>query len=204
MYPYVKRLSDACLSAALLLVLSPLLVLIAAAVWATLGTPVIYRQVRIGKGGRPFTLWKFRTMRDDDPGSAPTADAVRLTRLGGVLRAMSLDELPQLVNVVAGDMALVGPRPLLPEYLVRYSPRQARRHEVRPGITGLSQVRGRNALSWPRRLALDVWYVDNAGPRLDAFILWRTFATLVRRDGIAAPGHATMPPFLGRHEVGRS
>jgi len=204
MRPYlrVKRLTDVLFAATLLVALSPLLLILALAIRIALGPPVIYRQTRVGKGGRLFALLKFRTMRDEyDGNGTPKPDELRLTRLGRSLRAASLDELPQLVNVMRGDMALVGPRPLLPEYLARYSPRQARRHEVRPGITGLSQVRGRNALRWSKRLALDVWYVDHLSARVDAYIMWRTLVSLVRRDGIAAPGHATMPPFLGRPEA---
>ena len=134
------------------------------------------------------------------PGRPGDSDEARLTRLGAFLRAASLDELPQLWNVLGGDMSLVGPRPLLMEYLERYSPEQARRHEVLPGITGLAQVRGRNALSWEEKFALDVWYVDHASLRLDLYILWRTLVAVVRRSGVSAPDHATMPVFLGSRQ----
>jgi sugar transferase EpsL len=186
-----KRLMDVGGAAALAVVASPLLALAAVAVAATMGWPVLYRQRRAGLGGRPFTLLKLRTMRP--PGVPGEPDAARLTPLGRLLRATSVDELPQLWNVLRGDMSLVGPRPLLPEYLMRYTPRQARRHEVRPGLTGLAQVAGRNAVPWPRRLALDVWYVEHHCLALDLHILLRTIRCVVAGRGIAAPGHATMP-----------
>jgi lipopolysaccharide/colanic/teichoic acid biosynthesis glycosyltransferase len=163
---------------------------IAAAVAATMGRPVLFRQRRPGLDGRPFTLYKFRTMR-----SGPGDDADRLTPLGRLLRTTSLDELPELWNVLRGDMSLVGPRPLLPEYLDRYSPRQARRHEVRPGLTGLAQVSGRNAVAWDDRLELDVRYVETWSIGGDLRILARTVAFVVRGDGITAADHATMPGF---------
>ncbi|MBY0277517.1 sugar transferase, partial [Candidatus Binatia bacterium] len=156
------------------------------------GGPVLFRQRRPGRGGAPFTLVKFRTMR---AGDAP--DAERLTRVGRIVRALSLDELPQLWNVVRGDMSLVGPRPLLPQYLERYTPRQMRRHEVPPGITGLAQVAGRNALTWEERFELDVWYVEHRSLALDARIVLRTIAAVLGRRGVSADGHATMPEFLG-------
>jgi lipopolysaccharide/colanic/teichoic acid biosynthesis glycosyltransferase len=178
-----------------------LIVAVAMAVRRTLGRPVLFRQVRIGLEGRPFTLLKFRTMREaTDAAGTPLSDAARLTGFGRWLRATSLDELPSLWNVVRGDMALVGPRPLLPEYLPLYSPRQARRHEVLPGITGWAQVNGRNALTWEERLEMDVWYVDHRSVGLDLRILLRTIGAVARRDGIAQPGHATMEPFKGAHE----
>ena len=188
----LKRCGDVAGALVLLAVASPLLALAAAAVRITMGSPVTFRQTRTGLHGRLFTLVKLRTMRDGDG-----ADDARLTAVGRVLRATSLDELPQLWNVLRGDMALVGPRPLLPRYLDRYTPEQARRHEVPPGITGLTQVSGRNGLSWDEKFALDVWYVDHRSLRLDVWILWRTLAAVVRRDGVAADGHATMPEFLG-------
>lgn len=191
-----KRLVDVVGAATLLVATSPLFVLAATAVLAAMGRPVFFRQTRTGIGGRLFTLWKLRTMRAAAPGEAGD-DAARLTAVGAFLRATSLDELPQLWNVLRGDMSLVGPRPLLPQYLERYTPEQARRHEVPPGLTGLTQVSGRNGLSWEEKFARDVWYVDHWSLRLDAWILWRTLATLGRRDGIAAAGHATMPEFLG-------
>jgi lipopolysaccharide/colanic/teichoic acid biosynthesis glycosyltransferase len=165
---------------------------IAAAVAAVMGRPVLFRQERPGLGGEVFTLYKFRTMR-----SGPGDDADRLTPLGRTLRATSLDELPELWNVLRGDMSLVGPRPLLVEYLDRYSPRQARRHEVRPGLTGLAQVSGRNALSWDERLELDVRYVETWTLGGDLRILARTALSVLRRDGISAEDHATMPHFPG-------
>lgn len=190
-----KRLLDLVGAAALLVATSPLLALAALLVRATMGSPVLFRQTRLGTNGRPFMLLKLRTMLP--AGGAGEDDRTRLTPLGRWLRATSLDELPQLWNVLRGDMALVGPRPLLPQYLERYTPEQARRHTVPPGITGLTQVSGRNALSWEEKFALDVWYVDHWSLALDLCVLWRTLVTVVRRDGIAADGHATMPEFLG-------
>ena len=194
----VKRLADVTASAVGLLVLSPVLGALALLVRQRLGSPVLFRQVRPGLGGRPFEMVKFRTMTDargSDGALLPDAD--RLTPFGRFLRASSLDELPELWNVLRGDMSLVGPRPLLVRYLDRYTPEQARRHEVRPGITGLAQVSGRNALSWDEKFALDVWYVDHASLRLDLTILARTLLKVVRRDGISADAHATMPEFTG-------
>jgi lipopolysaccharide/colanic/teichoic acid biosynthesis glycosyltransferase len=192
----VKRAFDLGLAGLALILLAPILLLVGLAVWATMGLPILFRHRRLGLDARPFTLLKLRTMRPGLPGEP---DAARLTRLGRRLRALSLDELPQLWNVLRGDMSLVGPRPLLPEYLERYTTEQARRHEVLPGITGLAQVSGRNALSWDERFALDVWYVDHRSLRLDLEILWRTAVSVIRRDGVSAPGHATMPEFLGSH-----
>lgn len=195
----LKRGLDATLAAALLLALSPLLLGIAALVRLSLGSPVLFRQKRPGRGGRPFTMLKFRTMRDAvDAEGRPLPDAERLAPLGRWLRATSVDELPELLNVLRGDMSLVGPRPLLMEYLPLYTPHQARRHEVRPGITGWSQVNGRNALSWRDRFELDVWYVDNKSIALDLKILLRTASQVVRRQGISHPGEATMHRFDGR------
>jgi len=193
-YAVGKRLIDAAVAGVLLVLTAPLLVVVAAAVAVTMGRPVFFRQVRPGRGGVPFRLVKFRTMRVVE-GAGPETDAARLTRTGRWLRATSLDELPTLWNVLRGDMSLVGPRPLLLEYLDRYTPRQARRHEVRPGITGLAQVNGRNAVSWEERLRLDVDYVDQVSLRLDLAILARTVRTVLRREGISAEGHASMPVF---------
>ena len=190
-----KRCLDVGGAAVLLAVASPVLAVAALAVAATMGPPILFRHDRAGRSGRTFVLLKLRSMRPADP--TGSADAARLTRLGRYLRATSIDELPQLWNVLRGDMSLVGPRPLLPAYLERYTPEQARRHEVRPGITGLAQVSGRNTLSWRERLALDVWYVDHVSLALDLRILARTVACVACRRGIAAPGHATMPEFLG-------
>jgi lipopolysaccharide/colanic/teichoic acid biosynthesis glycosyltransferase len=197
-----KRLTDIALSAGGLVVLAPVLAVVAVAVAVALGRPVFFRQVRPGLHGRPFRLIKFRTMLDSvGPDGNPLDDSERLTRFGRFLRASSLDELPELWNVLTGDMSLVGPRPLLMRYLPLYSPEQARRHEVRPGLTGWSQVNGRNALSWPDKLALDVWYVDNRSFRLDLRILLMTVAKVVSRSGIAAEGSETMPEFRGNGEA---
>lgn len=198
----LKRPTDILLSAIGLAVLAPVLAAVAVAVAVALGRPVFFRQVRPGLHGEPFRLIKFRTMLDSvDADGQPLDDARRLTRFGRFLRASSLDELPELWNVLTGDMSLVGPRPLLMRYLPRYSPEQARRHDVRPGLTGWSQVNGRNALSWPDKLALDVWYVDNRSFRLDLRILLMTVAKVVSRSGIAAEGSETMPEFLGNEEA---
>jgi sugar transferase EpsL len=188
-----KRLFDVIATSVALLTLSPLLLLIAVTVAAKLGRPVLFRQQRPGLGGRPFELIKFRTMTDaTDARGRVLPDAERLTPFGRWLRSTSLDELPELWN-----MSLVGPRPLLMAYLPRYSTRQARRHEVRPGLTGWAQVNGRNALSWEERFELDVWYVDNQSLSLDLKILWKTVAQVLRRADVSAEGHATMPEFLG-------
>ena len=186
------------MSAVALVLFSPLLLVIAVAVRVTMGSPVLFRHQRPGRHGQLFTLVKFRTMRDAvDRDGRPLPDEARLTQLGAFLRSTSLDELPELWNVLRGDMSLVGPRPLLVSYLERYSPEQARRHEVRPGVTGLAQVSGRNATTWQQRLELDVWYVDHRTLALDLRILWRTVTAVVRREGISAEGHATMPEFTG-------
>jgi lipopolysaccharide/colanic/teichoic acid biosynthesis glycosyltransferase len=193
-----KRLIDLSVSTLALIGLAPVLAVLALRVRRKLGTPVLFRQERPGLHGRPFTLLKFRTMTDargSDGRLLP--DAERLTPFGRSLRASSLDELPELFNVLRGEMSLVGPRPLLIRYLDRYSTRQARRHEVRPGITGWAQVGGRNALGWDERLERDVWYVDHLGPALDFEILARTVVQVFRRVGISAEGHATMPEFQG-------
>jgi len=190
----VKRVVDVAGSLVVLVLAAVPLALAALAVLVAMGRPVLFRQVRAGYRGRPFTLWKLRTMR---PARGAEPDAARLTRLGRGLRAASLDELPQLWNVLRGDMSLVGPRPLPLAYLPRYSAAQARRHEVLPGITGLAQVTGRNTLDWETRLALDVRYVDERGLALDCRILWRTVLTVVRPRDVSAPGHATMPEFQG-------
>ncbi len=194
----LKRAIDLVGAGVGLVVTAPFLAGVALAVRKDLGTPVIFKQERAGKDGALFTLWKFRTMRDAvDAKGRPLPDGERLTALGKLLRASSLDELPQLINVLRGEMSLVGPRPLLPRYLPRYSPEQARRHEVKPGITGWAQVRGRNALSWNEKLALDVWYVAHQSLALDAKILWETFAKVLKRSGISAAGEATMSEFWG-------
>jgi sugar transferase EpsL len=193
---YLKRVFDIVVSAVALTVLAPLMGLIALAVWRTMGRPVLFRQARPGLHGKPFVMYKFRTMRDlRDAEGKLLPDEARLTPFGRWLRATSLDELPELVNVLRGEMSLVGPRPLLMEYLDRYTPEQARRHEVKPGITGWAQIHGRNNLSWDERFKLDVWYVDNWSLWLDVKILWRTLWMVLRREGISAQGHATMPRF---------
>lgn len=191
-----KRWFDAGVALVLLVVLSPVLLLTGVLVALFLGRPVLFCQQRPGRGAAPFTMVKFRTMRDakaSDGSLLP--DAERLTRLGRFLRAASLDELPELWNVLKGEMSLVGPRPLLMDYLRHYTPEQARRHEVRPGITGWAQVHGRNTAAWEDRLRLDVWYVEHWSFWLDVRILLRTAWTVVRREGISATGHATMPRF---------
>ena len=194
----LKRVLDVLGASAALVVLSPLLAVVAVLVRARMGPPVLFRQLRPGREGRPFEVTKFRTMTDQrGPDGALLPDAQRLTALGRFLRRTSIDELPELVNVVRGDMSLVGPRPLLMEYLPRYSPEQARRHEVRPGVTGWTQVNGRNALTWEEKFALDVWYVDHRSTRLDLEILGRTVSQVLGGQGVSAPGHATMEPFRG-------
>ena len=194
----MKRLFDLLASAIGLLILAVPLALLAWQVRRKLGSPVLFTQVRPGLHGKPFRMVKFRTMTDArDASGALLPDAQRLTPFGRFLRASSLDELPELWNVLRGEMSLVGPRPLLMEYLPLYSPEQARRHEVRPGITGWAQVNGRNAISWTDKFALDVWYVDHRSIWLDVRILWLTVRKVLVRDGISAPGDATMPKFDG-------
>jgi lipopolysaccharide/colanic/teichoic acid biosynthesis glycosyltransferase len=195
----LKRAFDVTVAAIGLLVCAPLLLLISVGVRIMLGRPVLFRQVRPGFQGQPFTMMKFRTMTQDPHGGVPLSDAQRLTPFGRFLRRTSLDELPELVNVIRGEMSLVGPRPLLMEYLSRYSTRQARRHEVRPGITGLAQISGRNTLSWEERLELDVQYVDDHSFVGDVMILCRTLAKVIRADDVSQPGHATAEPFRGNH-----
>jgi sugar transferase EpsL len=193
-----KRAFDVVAAAAALLAASPVLAATAAVVRVRLGKPVLFRHVRPGRDGLPFTMLKFRTMSDArDATGALLPDADRLTPLGRFLRASSIDELPELVNVLRGEMSIVGPRPLLTEYLDRYTPEQMRRHDVRPGVTGLVQVSGRNALSWDDKFALDVWYVDHRTFLLDLRIIARTVAVVLRPQGVSRPGHATMPNFQG-------
>ena len=189
----MKRLFDILVAGAALILLSPLILAVAILVAAKLGRPVLFRQQRPGLHGRPFMLVKFRTMLSADG----RPDGERLTTFGRRLRSTSLDELPELWNVLKGDMSLVGPRPLLMQYLPRYSPDQARRHDVRPGLTGWSQVNGRNAISWDQKLALDTWYVDNRSFALDLRILLMTVASVFARHGISAEGSDTMPEFMG-------
>jgi lipopolysaccharide/colanic/teichoic acid biosynthesis glycosyltransferase len=194
----VKRLADYSVAASALLLASPLIAATAVAVRVSMGRPVLFKQRRPGRDGRPFDILKFRTMRAaSDAAGNPLPDEERMTRVGAFLRSTSLDELPQLVNVLRGDLSLVGPRPLLMRYLDRYSPEQARRHDVLPGITGWCQVNGRNDPPWIEKLALDVWYVDNWSLCLDARILLLTVGRVLKRSGVAREGHATTPEFMG-------
>ncbi len=197
----LKRLMDLAIAGLALIILAPVLALVAWQVRSRLGSPVLFRQIRPGLHGKPFEMVKFRTMRDAlDWQGRPLPDAERLTPLGNFLRATSLDELPELWNVFKGEMSLVGPRPLLMEYLHLYSPDQRRRHDVRPGVTGWAQVNGRNALSWEDKFALDVWYVDHRSLWLDFKILAMTVGKVLVRDGIGHAGEATMPKFTGPGE----
>jgi lipopolysaccharide/colanic/teichoic acid biosynthesis glycosyltransferase len=194
----LKRCVDVAGAASGLVALAPVMGAVALGIRATMGGPVLFRQVRPGRHGRPFELVKFRTMREArGPDGEPLPDAERLTRFGTFVRRASLDELPQLWNVLCGEMSLVGPRPLLMEYLPLYSPEQARRHEVQPGITGWAQINGRNALSWEEKLRLDVEYVDRQSLWLDVQILARTVFKVLRREGISQQGQATMEKFKG-------
>ncbi|HUL90772.1 MAG TPA: sugar transferase [Burkholderiales bacterium] len=194
----IKRFVDFAVACAGLIVLSPVILAVSALVLVCSGRPILFAQIRPGRLGHLFVLYKFRTMSGaTDAQGKLLPDAERFTGLGRFLRHSSLDELPQLWNVLRGDMSLVGPRPLLVEYLPLYSPEQARRHEVRPGITGWAQVNGRNAQTWEERLRLDVWYVDHRSLWLDLQILWLTLLGVLHSEGINQPGHATMPRFTG-------
>ncbi|MEA5669842.1 sugar transferase [Pseudomonas sp. MH2] len=194
----MKRLFDIFSSAMGLLLLSPVMLFVAWQVKRKLGAPVLFRQVRPGVNGKPFGMIKFRTMRDAvDANGVVLPDAERMTPFGAFLRSSSLDELPELWNVLKGDMSIVGPRPLLMEYLPLYSPEQYRRHAVRPGVTGWAQINGRNALGWEEKFKLDTWYVDNRSFWLDLKIIFMTVLKVVRRDGISAAGEATMSKFTG-------
>ena len=194
----MKRFIDIVGATAGLIFFSPILAIAALLILLRMGAPILFRQIRPGLQGRPFQMVKFRTMLDaTDRNGNPLPDAERLTGLGKYLRSTSIDELPGLWNVLKGEMSLVGPRPLLMEYLPLYSPEQSRRHQVRPGVTGWAQINGRNALSWDDKFALDVWYVDNQSLGLDAKILWLTMRKVVKRDGISADGEATMSRFTG-------
>ena len=196
--PRGKRVIDVAISFLLVSLLFPLLAVLAVSVRLSLGSPIFFRQQRPGRHGKRFELIKFRSMRNlGDQRNLDDTDAGRLTSFGRFLRSTSLDELPELVNVLKGDMSLVGPRPLLEEYLSLYTPEQLRRHEVRPGITGWAQVNGRNAVNWPERFALDLWYVDNVSLALDLKILGKTASTVFRRHGVSEDGGATMSPFMG-------
>jgi lipopolysaccharide/colanic/teichoic acid biosynthesis glycosyltransferase len=199
---FVKQGLDRAIAVTALVAAAPVLGATALAIRATMGTPVLFRQARPGLRGREIAVVKFRTMRDAfDASGKPLPDDQRLTRLGEFLRATSLDELPQLWNVLRGELSLVGPRPLLRQYLGRYSAEQARRHDVIPGITGWAQVNVRNAASWPDKLAHDVWYVDNWSLLLDARILALTIVRVLQRRGVSQPGHVTMPEFMGETSV---
>ena len=196
--PPRKRLFDLALTVPGMILISPLLVIVAALCWLLQGRPILFRQLRPGHRAMPFTLYKFRTMAGgstQEPDSVSDAD--RLTPFGSFLRSFSLDELPELINVLRGEMSLVGPRPLLMQYLERYTPEQARRHEVLPGITGWTQVNGRNAISWEQKFRLDVWYVDHWSLGLDLRILLLTIWKVLRREGISQPGQATAEEFKG-------
>jgi lipopolysaccharide/colanic/teichoic acid biosynthesis glycosyltransferase len=196
--PAAKRIFDLLLAALGLVILSPILLLAAVLVRIYHGSPVIFTQKRPGFKGTPFHIYKFRTMTDArDKSGKPLPDSERLTRLGRFLRASSLDELPELFNVLRGEMSIVGPRPLLMQYLERYTPEQARRHDVLPGITGWAQVNGRNALTWEDKFRLDVWYVDHWSLWLDMKIILLTVWKVLKREGISQPGHATAEEFLG-------
>jgi len=196
MKPILKRTIDIVGSCAGLLVLASVIVLISMAIRLNMGRPILFRQTRPGLRGEPFDVLKFRTMLDAvDAEGRPLPDGARLTKLGRFLRSTSFDELPELWNVLKGEMSLVGPRPLLMRYLDRYTPEQMRRHEVRPGLTGWAQVNGRNAISWPEKFVLDVWYVDNHSIALDMKIILLTILKVLRRDGISAAGEATVSEF---------
>ena len=202
---FMKRVIDVAVSLSALFVLLPLMIGISILVRWQLGGPVLFRQQRAGLHGAPFSLVKFRTMFDEyDTNGENLNDAERLTRFGRMLRATSLDELPELWNVLRGDISLVGPRPLLMEYLPLYSTEQMRRHDVLSGVTGWAQVNGRNSLSWEDRFALDIWYVDNHSFWLDTKIMFLTIRQVFRRDGISAAGEATMPRFTGSKATGES
>lgn len=199
--PVRKRLFDLLLTVPGFILIVPVLGIVALVVRAALGRPILFRQERGGYGGTVFYIYKFRTMREAfDAHGNPLPDEKRLTTVGKFLRSTSLDELPELVNVLTGEMSLVGPRPLMAHYLERYSPEQMRRHEALPGITGWAQINGRNALTWAERFQLDVWYVDHWSLRLDIKILALTLLKVIRRDGISEPGQATMTEFMGNEE----
>jgi sugar transferase EpsL len=194
----LKRAFDVTLAVFLLIFLAPVFLLLYGVCWRTFGCPVFFRQLRPGQNGKAFCLIKFRTMTNKmDAGGKLLPDEQRLTRFGKFLRSSSLDELPELLNIVRGEMSFVGPRPLLMEYLPRYSNEQARRHEVKPGLTGWAQINGRNAIPWNEKFKLDVWYVDNLSVTLDVKIIWRTFWKIVQREGISHNDSETMPVFRG-------
>jgi len=193
-----KCLLDIVLTISALILLSPVIIIVAVLVQFQFNSPMLFKQVRPGLGGRPFSIYKFRTMNcEHDAQGHLLTDAQRLTGFGRFLRSTSLDELPELLNVLKGDMSLVGPRPLLMQYLERYSPEQSRRHEVKPGITGWAQVNGRNAITWEEKFKMDVWYVDNRSLWLDIKIIFLTIWKILKREGISQPGQATMEEFKG-------
>lgn len=197
----IKRVFDLCGSLIFLCLFSPVMLILALLVRKKIGSPVIFRQKRIGLNGKPFTIYKFRTMTNElDENGKLLPDEKRLVPFGLFLRRTSLDELPEFLNVLKGEMSLVGPRPLLVEYMERYSPEQKRRHLVKPGITGWAQINGRNLLSWEERFKLDLWYVDHWNLFLDIKILFLTVRKVLSREGISAEGHATMPEFKGGNE----
>lgn len=202
-HAFGKRLFDLALAIPAIILLSPVFILVALLVRIKLGSPVFFRQCRPGLGGEPFTLFKFRTMNDArDAQGILLPDAERLTRFGQFLRSSSLDELPELINVLKRDMSLVGPRPLLMKYLELYTPEQFRRHDVLPGITGWAQINGRNALSWEQKFEMDIFYVEHRSFRLDVRIIALTFLKIIRREGISQPGHATAEEFTGSWHKG--
>lgn len=197
----MKRLFDVLVSLSMLILFSPMIALVAWKIRKNLGSPVLFRQTRPGLNGRPFEMVKFRTMKDaTDMHGNILPDVERMTSFGNKLRSSSLDELPELWNVLKGDMSLVGPRPLLMQYLPLYNKEQARRHEVRPGVTGWAQINGRNAISWEDKFKLDMWYVDNRSFWLDVKILLLTVKKVLMKDGVSAEGHVTIEPFRGSHE----
>lgn len=201
----VKRLIDIIVSAGALVIALPILAIIALATKMKMGSPVIFRQTRPGLSGMPFIMYKFRSMRDEyDRNGNLLSESERVTPFGIFLRTYSLDELPELINVLKGEMSLVGPRPLLMEYMDRYTPKQARRHEVKPGITGWAQVHGRNAVTWEEKFELDIWYVENWSVWLDIKILWRTLATVFNRDQVDTEGFIGMPEFMGSNNKNTS
>jgi sugar transferase EpsL len=199
-----KRLVDLFFAVIMLIFLCIPMLVIAIVILVSMGNPVLFKQVRPGFKGKPFRIMKFRTMNSNrDQGGIILPDQERLTKTGKFLRKFSLDELPQLFNVLKGDLSFVGPRPLLMEYLPRYTREQARRHDVKPGITGWAQVNGRNAITWEEKFNLDIWYVDNGNFMLDIKILWMTFLKALKREGISAEGYATMPEFTGSDMDGK-
>lgn len=199
----MKRFFDLFVSILIAVIFSPFILFIALLIFITMGRPVVFTQVRPGLYGKPFQIYKFRTMKDiRDSSGILLPDDLRLTKVGLFLRRFSLDELPQLINIIRSDLSFVGPRPLLMEYLPRYTTEQARRHEAKPGITGWAQVNGRNAISWEEKFKLDIWYIDHQSFLLDMKIIWLTFIRVLKREGINAGGHATMPEFTGSRTCG--